>query len=253
VTNKTDIQVMNRGSEPDVALCARARVLYATVGAAVLMVALGPAALAAGPSVGDTYVYRLVNGYNQQLRGQIQNRIEKIEPSGITVIATPDNPHAGTTHTKIYTKEGNWLRHPVESHGAKVVYKFATAYPAYMFPLEPGQSWSVRVNATVPGEKNERSVRVDGKVLRVERIRVPAGEFDTVKIRRLVYPGDPNYDQMETQSIEFEWYAPALGRAVRIERRSEWIEPSRCGIASPCDFRGDWDVLELVEVRAAKP
>lgn len=253
VTNNTDIQVTNRGSEFAVARCPQVRALHATVGAAVLMLALGPAALAGGPAVGDSYVYRLVNGYNQQVRGQLQNRVDRIDSNNVTVTVTPDNPIAGTAHTKIYTKEGNWLRHPVESHGAKLTYKFATAYPAYVFPLDPGQSWSARVNATVPGEKNERSVRVDGKVLRAERIRVPAGEFDTVKIRRLVYPGDPNFDQMETQIIEFEWYAPALGRAVRIERRSEWIEPSRCGIASPCDFRGDWDVLELVEARPAKP
>jgi hypothetical protein len=215
---------------------------------------LAPGMASAAPTVGDTAVYRLVNGYNQEVRGHIHNRVDKVDSSGVTVTATPDNPVAGMTHTKLFTKEGNWLRHPVESHGTKVMYKFATAYPTYVHPLEPGQAWSVRINATVPGETKVRSVRIDGKVLRAERIRVPAGAFDTIKIRRLVYPGDPNYDQMETQIIEFEWYSPELKRAVRIERRSEWIEPGRCGIANPCDFRGDWDILELVETRTgAKP
>jgi hypothetical protein len=214
---------------------------------------LASAGASAGQSVGDTFVYRLVNGYNHEVRGQIHNRVDKIDASGVTVTAIPDNPVAGMAHTKLYTKEGNWLRHPVESHGTKVMYKFSSAYPVYVFPLEPGQAWSVRLNATVAGETKLRSVRVDGKVLKAERIRVPAGEFDTVKIRRLVYPGDPNFDQMETQIIEFEWYSPELKRAVRIERRSEWIEPGRCGIANPCDFRGDWDILELVELRPAKP
>lgn len=88
VTSKTDIQVMNRGSEPGVALYARGRVLHATVGAAVLMVVLGPAALAGDPSVGDTYVYRLVNGYNQQVRGQLQNRVDRIDSNSVTVLAT---------------------------------------------------------------------------------------------------------------------------------------------------------------------
>jgi hypothetical protein len=40
---------------------------------------------------------------------------------------------------------------------------------------------------------------------------------------------------------------------VRIERRSEWKDPGRCGQATGCDFYCDWDVLELVEMRAAKP
>jgi hypothetical protein len=227
------------------------RGIPAALAAFALWLASGPAS--AGSSVGDIAVYRLVNGYNQQARGHLEHRVDKIDASGITVTVTPDSPHAGSGVTKLFTRDGNWLRHPVESHGVKVMYKFATAYPAYVYPLEPGQAWSVRVKATVPGETKVRSVRVDGKVLQTERIRVPAGEFDTVKIRRLVYPGDPNYDQMETQIIEFEWYAPALKRAVRIERRSEWIDPGRCGMITGCDFHGDWDVLELVETRVAKP
>jgi hypothetical protein len=224
----------------------RFRILYAL--AAALCFAAGPAA--ATPSVGDTHVYRLVNGYNGQVRGLLENRVDKVDASGVTVTVTPDSPHAGSGVTKLFTKDGNWLRHPVESHGAKVMYKFATPYPAYVYPLEPGKSWSVRVRASVAGETRTRSVRIDGKVLQAERIRVPAGEFDTLKIRRLVYPGDPNYDQMETQIIEFEWYSPELKRAVRIERRSEWIDPGRCGMVTGCDFHGDWDILELVETRA---
>ncbi len=219
---------------------------------AIIALWVAPGMASAGPSVGDVHVYRLLNGYNQEVRGHIRNRVDKVDPSGVTVTATPDSPVAGMAHTKRYTKEGNWLKHPVESHGTKVTYKFSTAYPVYVFPLEPGQAWSVRLNASVAGETRLRSVRVDGKVLRAERIRVPAGEFDVVKIRRLVYPGDSNFDQMETQIIEFEWYAPELRRAVRIERRSEWIDPGRCGIANPCDFHGDWDILELVETRPAK-
>jgi hypothetical protein len=227
------------------------RVMTSALAAAALLLAAG--ATFAGNSVGDIYTYRLVNGYNGQVRGHLENRVDKIDASGITVTVTPDSPHAGSGVTKLFTKEGNWLRHPVESHGVKVMYKFASAYPAYVYPLEPGQSWSVRVKASVAGETKTRSVRIDGKVLQTERIRVPAGEFDTVKIRRLVYSGDPNYDQMETQIIEYEWYAPALKRAVRLERRSEWKDPGRCGVATGCDFYGDWDVLELVETRVAKP
>ena len=225
------------------------RIASAIVAAALW---LAPGAASSG-AVGDTAVYRLVNGYNQQLRGHLENRVDRVDAQGVTVTVTPDSPHAGSSVTKLFTKEGNWLRHPVESHGIKVMYKFSTAYPAYVYPLEPGQAWSVRVNASVAGERRTRSVRIDGKVLQAERIRVPAGEFDTVKIRRLVYPGDSNYDQMETQIIEFEWYSPELKRAVRIERRSEWIDPGRCGMITGCDFHGDWDILELVETRAAKP
>lgn len=225
------------------------RVLLAAAGAAALVVALDTLA---APAAGDSYVYQLVSGYTKEVLGQISYRVDKTDSGGVTVSVTPDRASAGAARTEIYTTEGNWLRQAVESHGTKVDYVFATAYPAYVLPLAASKSWSTRVNATVPGESKVRSVRVDGKVLGTERIRVPAGEFDVVRVQRLVYPGDPNFLQTETQITETDWYAPALGRPVRTERRSRWEEPSRCGLSGPCIFNGEWEVYELVSVRAAK-
>lgn len=219
----------------------------------LILAAVWPVApAAAASSAGDAYTYQLVNGYSKEVRGKLHYQVDRVDPDRITVSVSPDNAEAGWAHTEIYTKEGNWLRNLVESHGVPVEYEFATAYPAYVFPLDPGKSWSVRVNATVPGTGERRSVRVDGRVIGNERIRVPAGEFDTVKVRRFVYPGDTYFTRMETRITEFDWYAPALGRPVRTERKSDWVDLSQCGKNSGCDFRGNWDLLELIETRAAK-
>lgn len=199
----------------------------------------------AAPVSGDTYVYRVVNGYSKEVRGQVRYRVDRVDAESITVAVTPDSAAAGSERTEVFTKEGNWLRRPMESHGQKVEYLFSSAYPAYVFPLEPGKSWSARVNATVSGATRVRSVRVDGKVLGTERIRVPAGEFDTVKVRRLVYPGDAEHLLAETKIVEIDWYAPALGRSVRTETRSEFHDGSRCDERSSCIYYGDWDVVEL--------
>ena len=79
-----------------------------------------------------------------------------------------------------------------------------------------------------------------------ERVRVPAGEFDTVKIHRIIYPGDPGNFRTETRIDETDWFAPALGRSVRTETNSSWEEP--CG-RRYCTYRGDWHLRELTEVR----
>ena len=202
---------------------------------------------AAAPVSGETYVYRLVNGYSKEIRGQVRYRVDRVDPESITVAVMPDSAAAGFERTEVFTKEGNWMRRPMESHGEKVEYLFSTAYPAYVFPLEPGKSWSLRVNASVPGAAGTRSVRVDGKVLGTERIRVPAGEFDTIKVRRLIYPGDAYFNLPETKVVETDWYAPALGRSVRTETRSEFLDLSRCNERSSCVHYGDWDVVELVD------
>jgi hypothetical protein len=92
-------------------------------------------------------------------------------------------------------------------------------------------------------------VRVDGTVLGTERLRVPAGEFDTIKVRREVYAGDQDTFLLQTHISERDWYAPALGRAVKSESRSDWFDKSRSRNRT---FYGDWNISELAEVSAAK-
>jgi hypothetical protein len=149
-------------------------------------------------------------------------------------------------HTEIYTSDGNGVRRPLINHDRPVEYEFAPVYPAYEFPLEAGKSWSLRVNATNPATGRRNSVRVDANVLGAERIRVPAGEFDTIKIRRIVYAGDWDGFRRETNIMEIDWYAPTLGRAVRTETKSEYLDLSR----TRCCVRvaDDWNIYELVSV-----
>jgi len=94
-------------------------------------------------------------------------------------------------------------------------------------------------------------VRVDGKVLGNERIRVPAGEFDTIKVRRFVYVGDWDGFRLETNIMETEWYAPVLGRPVRSESKSEYIDNSQCRRNGCPPIRGDWNVYELMSHTSA--
>ena len=155
--------------------------------------------------------------------------------------------------TEVYTPDGNWLRHPLINHDQPVEYDFAQPYPAYMFPLDTGKSWSLRVNAVNSVTGKRASVRVDGEVLGTERITVPAGAFDTIKVRRRTYAGDSEGARNETNIVETEWYAPALGRAVRTDRNSSYMDQSRCSdeMSSCSPVRGDWHILELVEAGSA--
>lgn len=216
---------------------------------ALLVAALATVPASAAPAVGDTYVYVEVNAYNNEVIGRIRERVEKVEPDRVTVSIEPDSAAAGLARTEVLTRDGNWLQHPVVSRDQRLEYHFAAPYPAYVFPLDPGKTWSRRVEAKVPGDARSRSVRVDGEVLGTERIRVPAGEFDTVRIRRAVYPGDADGTLSETTITEYEWYAPALGRAVRATRESMYLNTSAS--SSGQVHRGEKLRYELIEARPA--
>ena len=44
-------------------------------------------------AVGDTWVYRVSNGYNNEVRGQIRYQVEKVDAGRTVVSATPDDPY----------------------------------------------------------------------------------------------------------------------------------------------------------------
>ena len=221
--------------------------------AAIVAASIAPAIASAASAVaGDTVVFRVANGYNNESRGQIQYHIDEINADRVTVSASTDVPALGLQKTAIYTKEGNWLRHTLTNHDQTVEYEFSPPYPAYVFPLETGKSWSLRVTATNPVTGQRNSVRVDGEVLGSERISTPAGAFDTIKVRRRVYAGDWESFRRETNIVETKWYAPALGHTVKGDSKSSWTDPTRC-TPNDCGFRGDWNVFELVEIRSGKP
>ena len=92
-------------------------------------------------------------------------------------------------------------------------------------------------------------MRVDGDVLGTERVTVPAGAFDTIKIRRRIYGGDFDGSRSETNIVETEWYAPSLQRAVRLERNSGYMDQARCTdeMSACTPVRGDWLLFELVQ------
>jgi len=229
------------------------RVLERSIGPRALAVAVvsmlvawwGPAAGA--PNAGDAFVYQLKNGFNNEVVGKFRYEVGQVDANRVTLTVSPDRLSQGDSRTEVLSADGNGLRQPLYSHGELVEYEFAKAYPAYAFPLDPGKRWSERVKANVSGSKQSRSVRVDGRVTGRERVKVPAGEFDAIKIRRSVYAGDGEDFRQETQIYEEEWYAPALNRWVKKVTRSEYMDMSQCTRAGGCDIRGPWDIFELVE------
>ena len=55
----------------------------------------------------------------------------------------------------------------------------------------------------------------------------PDGTFDAIKVKRYVYAGDWDGFRQPTAITEIDWYAPALGRPVKSESKSEYIDTGR--------------------------
>jgi hypothetical protein len=202
-----------------------------------------PAAVGAPQvQVGDTWRYAARDGYTGIAKGALEYRVEAISDGTISVTVL----QGGQSSRHRYTADWNWRERPMTNLQN---FRFDPPFPALPFPLVAGKTWRAHVNASDPATGRSNRVRIDGEVLGWERVKVPAGTYDTLKIRRLVYAGNFGHFRSEEQIVEIDWYAPQLGQVVRHEGSSAYLDTSR-----GCDddhgmcnvVRNDWTVMELI-------
>ena len=202
----------------------------------------GMPAQAAAPEIriGDEWKYSLHDGFTRLPRGMLEYRVIALEGDAVTIQLR----HEGRDSTERYTRDWNWRERPMTNLQN---FRYEPPYPALPFPLEAGKKWQAYVKATDPATGRVNRVRIDGTVLGWERVRVPAGEFDTLMVRRVVYAGNPDHFLSEDQITEIDWYSPAAGGIVKHASRSGHVDTRL-----PCDrtcnqwVNGNWNVVELV-------
>lgn len=209
--------------------------------------------------VGDTWTYRVRDGYTNLERGNQSYRVTHASPDRISVAVSGGGR---LDETQVYNREWNWLRHPATN---LQTFDYSPAYAALAFPLAAGKRWQARIMATDPGDGRRFPVWIDGTVLGWERVKVPAGEFDALKIERIVYIEYWEYTVRGRSEIrEYEWYAPAAKQAVRREASSQYLSylhgsrqhPGFMLVSrgdddgGPRYVRDDWLIYELVSYSA---
>ncbi len=204
-----------------------------------------PASIApAQVKVGDFWEYAVRDAYTGLERGLHRYEVSHVEPNRVVIDVTRDGQRLDTA---IYSAGWNALEHPLTNLQR---FRYAPAFPAYVYPLEPGKSWYTVVDATDPVTRQTYKVHTQGKVLGWERITVPAGEFDALKIQRYIFAGNSTAIKTQESIAETDWYVPALRRAARTQASSEHFDNSRGGGDGggeyPLRVRGDWLIAELV-------
>ncbi|MGB8338048.1 MAG: hypothetical protein WCD07_11890 [Burkholderiales bacterium] len=204
-----------------------------------------PAIPAPELKVGDSWVYEQRNGYNGELLQTLN--VNVLDVSG-DAIALRVRPSAGVGEfTQILNRELNPRRNAVVLGFQR---DFEPAYDAYKFPLNVGQTWRTQGISVDPITKKLLTFKIWGDVVCAEKIRVPAGEFDTLKIVRRVYPNDEEWWRDGTRILETEWYAPTVKRIVRREEDSYYVDTASG--QPPLVRRGDWIVTNLTAYKLEK-
>lgn len=166
--------------------------------------------------VGDVWTYRVRDGFTGMERGQQRHEVVELSGDYVRVAGALERGDG----TQIYDRAWNWLRRPATN---LQTFEYAPAYQAFAFPLTAGKRWHQRLIATDPADGRRFPVWLDGVVLGWERVKVPAGEFEALKVERTVYFEYWEYAVRGRSRIqEIEWYAPAVKQSLRKEARSQY-------------------------------
>lgn len=234
---------MNRTGRVSPALAAA--VCAAALAGCAALAPVGQPVPAPEPRAGDAWTYSVYDGFRGYGKGEVRFRVTAVTAEGLSVEVTrggrtetqrfgPDwNPHAGTTPA-----------------GAAV--RFEPPLPLLEFPLADGARWARTVTAVDLRTGERFPVRVTARVRGREVVRTAAGDFDAVVIERQLTFGDEDLWRTDSQVVETEWYAPAAGRAVRLQHDLRYYIDKTGGAGGGEGGGGwtqrDWDRerLELV-------
>jgi len=211
---------------------------------AFCLVLAGPFALAEArapaptptPTVGDSWTYQY-SDVRKGLKGNL-NRIEvtSIDNAGVHVDVRRADGGAPPTQ-QLFSTEMN----PID-RGAM---HFTPSFARFAFPLAPGKEWLSDVVGDNQKLGKQLRYTIKGKVLDWEKIKVPAGEFDALKVvidARYRGEGPGADSDGNGQLTETIWFVPELNNFVKLD----YLETDKQGrIAN----RDSWELTSYVRAR----
>jgi caspase domain-containing protein len=154
-------------------------------------------------AIGDTWTHQVID----LLSGSVKNRY--------TVTLTSETAKEWRFGSYVSDKAWNLLHRDGQ---AETWERWTPKRPLYDFPLQPGKTW------TVSAEKDSATYRVQlsfaFKVIRQERVIVPAGIFDTLRIEGTSKGQSTRKKDGASGEITGThryWFSPAAGRFVAYE------------------------------------
>ena len=165
--------------------------------------------------VGDSWTFDRTDGLKNVKEYSSAVVVTAVSDSEIRTSATrSDNGNVATT---IRNKELNRLSTET-AIGKNVADPY---YPSFAFPLEIGKTWEKEVTSTRSNEPDWKVVTsLKGRVVGWEKVTVPAGSFNALKIEVLgSYNGwkgsDSRAGKWSGQSIDTAWYVPEVKNIVK--------------------------------------
>ena len=193
-------------------------------------------------AVGDEWRHDVFDVYNGEKLRAVTRRVVAVEPERWRFELIASGSDAAIT--EVCTPGWRALQTvPAPALGELV---FDPPLPLFDFPLETGRQWAARTTALDAATGRRNPVSVHARVRGWERVRVPAGEIETLVVARLLYLGDGDPFRTQTEVQATDWYAPSVRAVVRSDVTSWHYDVASAGDpGGPPLVRGAWERTEL--------
>ncbi|MRX11800.1 hypothetical protein GJ697_28625 [Pseudoduganella sp. FT25W] len=164
---------------------------------------------APAPAVGDSWTYQYTDVW-KGAKGNV-NRMEvaSIDEAGVHM-AIKRAASGALISTQLFSPDMN----PVERGGMH----FSPSFTRFTFPMAPGSEWSSEVVGDNSKAGKQQRYAIKGKVLDWEKVRVPAGEFEALKIVVEAQYADANDATRGGGKLtETVWFVPSLNNYVKLD------------------------------------
>lgn len=225
------------------------------VGSALAGCAIGPAGgFAAAPPapapshpvpaptvrIGDRWRYAEINRYNGSRTGVLTARVERVRPA-LRVSLTYADGRA--RDDEVYAHAWQVLVEPAYDQ----LQTFDAPMPLLPTPITAGAGVDTRARYQVPAASATFHWSQMLRAPTWERVRVPAGEFDCLRVERLIVFQHSDIFRLTPDRVDTLWYAPAVNRWAR----REWTGTYRISGRRPTTVREDWVAWELLDYLSA--
>lgn len=155
------------------------------------------------PAAGDRWSYQKLNAYNGQLKAEVRYEVVDVANGHVEVAVGDRREHYPLRWSEFELVDGD----------------------RFIFPLP--DTGKARVVALNPETQRALPITVYSRASGAEKVAVPAGEFDALKISREIYVDDRQWYKSQTVVRQFEWYAPSVSQPVVRENQASYRDLRR--------------------------
>lgn len=182
----------------------------------------GRAAEAPAYRVGDRWVYHGEDGFFRLMTTwEETHTISTVGADGIGERITVKGP------TLDIARAAQWSAPGLLKVGAlyeNETRRFVTPFDRFRFPLAAGATWSQFVDNFDESTKTAGQINNYVNVRGWETVVTPAGTFDAIVMRVVMWLDDGTFWRWPTQCNYTVWYAPAVRGVVREVKRAWYLE-----------------------------